>query len=292
MVIFIDDNNKGNIMKLISKISNEFEKRKERNSSYSIRAFARDIGVSHGHLLQLLSGKKSFSYKIVDKIIESLEITKTEADLILGDFKVEEKVKENIRKLLKGSIGEELAVKPIGAEEYIPISHWSYDAIFHLVEDDCSSKLDQETSISVRLNLPIKEVQEKLEKLLIAKVIEVKEKFYIKTCGSYYMRGGATEMRMNELVDKFSNSQRELYEYGMSQFNPLSESNNQFSTQAYRVSEDQIETIRKSILNFSDSIEQTLRLGDDEESKTKDIYFFNTQLFSVTPKKMPSVEGI
>lgn len=54
----------------------EFERRKALNQKYSLRAFARHLGVSSGHLSEVLSGKKTFRPASAIRMAESLDIPK------------------------------------------------------------------------------------------------------------------------------------------------------------------------------------------------------------------------
>lgn len=54
-----------------------------RNSSFSLRAFARDLGVSHTYLSLVLNGKKSLSLKKVIQFSQLLQLDEREADLFM-----------------------------------------------------------------------------------------------------------------------------------------------------------------------------------------------------------------
>lgn len=269
-------------MRLISILAEELETRKEKNSSYSIRAFARDLDISHGHFIQLLSGKKAFTFNSVEKVLNALNIKNSQADLIVKDFKVEEKIKENVKALLNSNINKSSKAIAIGANEYIPISHWSHDAIFHLLEEGALE--EQMTSIELKLSFSKADIHKCLENLKTAGLISIVNNMIQKSCDSYHMKGGACEMAMDKLVKSFDLSQKELFSLAMNQFNPLEDNNNQYSTQAYKVPKNQVETIKKSILSFCDSIENTLKLAHSDQKTLNEehIYFFNTQFFPVT----------
>ena len=269
-------------MRLISILIEELEVRKEKNSAYSIRAFARDLDISHGYFFQLLSGKKAFSFSVVQKILNGLKVDESEAKLIIKDFKVEEKIKESVRGLLRSNLNKTYKDIAIGANEYIPISHWSHDAVFHMLED--GPLKDQAEKIAKRLNFTNDQVVKCLEKLEIAGLISLAEGVAVKCCDSYHMNGGACEMAMKELVKSFDHSQKELFQLAMEQFNPQKNNNNQYSTQAFKIPSNQIENIKKSILQFSDSIEATLKLAENDANSLNQnhIYFLNTQFFPVT----------
>ena len=55
-------------------LNEEFEKRKDLNSSYSLRAFARDLGISAPRLSQVLNQKHGLSLDAATKIAEKLKL--------------------------------------------------------------------------------------------------------------------------------------------------------------------------------------------------------------------------
>jgi uncharacterized protein (TIGR02147 family) len=59
------------------RLKQEFQSRHEKNPSYSLRAFARDIGVSSGQLSRLLNGTRSFTAAQILKIGVQLSWTDT-----------------------------------------------------------------------------------------------------------------------------------------------------------------------------------------------------------------------
>ncbi|MCB0364632.1 MAG: TIGR02147 family protein [Bdellovibrionaceae bacterium] len=74
-------------------LKEDFEKRKLRNPAYSLRAFARDLGLDHASLSQILSGKRRISKANFEKIAQALHLTddqvkqlKHEVDLGLESY--------------------------------------------------------------------------------------------------------------------------------------------------------------------------------------------------------------
>lgn len=55
-------------------LNEEFEKRKDLNSAYSLRAFARDLGISAPRLSQVLKQKHGLSLEAASKIAEKLKL--------------------------------------------------------------------------------------------------------------------------------------------------------------------------------------------------------------------------
>lgn len=61
------------------------------NPQYSLRAFARASGISHTVLSLVLSGKRQFSKKAVQKLVEFLELNPAQAQLLLKKNSKEQK---------------------------------------------------------------------------------------------------------------------------------------------------------------------------------------------------------
>lgn len=65
-------------MELLSTLKDEFQKRCSKNQNYSLRAFARGIGVHPAHLSPILRNKRPITLKTGRKIIENLSFTNEE----------------------------------------------------------------------------------------------------------------------------------------------------------------------------------------------------------------------
>ncbi len=63
---------------LIDLLQSRFNSVKSRNSSYSYRALARDVGVSHATLLNCINYKRNFSPALAYKICKYLELNEAQ----------------------------------------------------------------------------------------------------------------------------------------------------------------------------------------------------------------------
>ncbi len=271
--------NVGGNMVLITLLTDELERRKGKNRSYSLRAFANSLEISSPHLCQLLLGKRSFKRDVVDKIVKALNIDSEDLDHIEAELSAEELVKKKLKDIIDQAVYQELEDKPISASDYLTVCHWHYDAIFHLIH---SGSLELQTQrITKKLNLPLERVEYCIENLIKAKVVEISDDQLIRSIPGYYMQGGNYEMNMEQLRSQFQQSQEELFSRAIESFIPNSGVPNMFTTQAYRIALDQVEMVKSMILDLSNQIEKTVRYEEDEEKRTE-IFFFNSQLFSVT----------
>lgn len=67
-------------------LNEELSSRKARNSSYSMRAFARDLGIGSTSLSDVLAQKRKLSTKNIDKIAEKLALSPKEKDLLIQEI--------------------------------------------------------------------------------------------------------------------------------------------------------------------------------------------------------------
>ncbi|MBI1860262.1 MAG: helix-turn-helix domain-containing protein [Deltaproteobacteria bacterium] len=66
-------------------LKHELERRKRKNPAYSLRGFARALGLSHTLVSHLISGKRAVSKKTAEKIARLIPLTQKEmANLGLG----------------------------------------------------------------------------------------------------------------------------------------------------------------------------------------------------------------
>lgn len=69
-------------------LKNELAKRIDRNSKYSVRAFAKSLEVDSGALSRILSGKQIPSAKVVNKILENMLFEPSEREELLLSIKL------------------------------------------------------------------------------------------------------------------------------------------------------------------------------------------------------------
>lgn len=113
----------------------EYFRRKSRNRSYSLRAFARQLHVPPGPLSEILSQKRPLTAKVARRIAESLAYgpEETEEALKLVDGGIGHSNNEESK--AKGPLPD-LISRRIEADTFSLISDWYHYAILSLVETD------------------------------------------------------------------------------------------------------------------------------------------------------------
>jgi uncharacterized protein (TIGR02147 family) len=143
-------------MKLtISKIlEKNFESRKKKNSRYSLRAFARDLGVSSGKLSEVMNQKITPGPKLLERILDRLDIGPVERARVFKQHLME-------RSLMRHQ-GRFQTV--LTEDQYALIAQPEHFVIMSLLEThDFRSDAGW---ISARLNLPLATVELALTRLV------------------------------------------------------------------------------------------------------------------------------
>lgn len=109
-----------------------------KNSSFSLRAFARDLGVSHTYLSLVLNGKKSLSMKKVIQFTQLLQLDARESDLFMkagaleSQGRIAQKVKTGPVLSKKKAKQEELKYFELEVDRFRMLSDWYHIPIMEL----------------------------------------------------------------------------------------------------------------------------------------------------------------
>lgn len=134
-------------------IQQELKRRQNKNISYSLRAFARDLEISPGYLWDFISGKRSLSKKKALKIAETLNLNKEDThSFILSSQCTEDDYKT-------------------GGLLYQLVSYWHHFAVLSLSKDP-NNKANAKW-IAERLVIKEQEAQEALELLLSQELVKI-----------------------------------------------------------------------------------------------------------------------
>ncbi len=151
---------------IIEKLNSELAKRKKTNSSYSLRAFARDVGINHSLLSRIMASKLEVSSKMVERISENLTFTEEE----LSEIKKEMTFKKRFSSLSDLTLSE---IKALSVEDFKSIQQCYHYAINEITKiDDFFPSCDW---LSNRLNLSSSEAQYLFNKLIDLRMIFISD---------------------------------------------------------------------------------------------------------------------
>lgn len=151
-------------------LTEEYLQRKNRNPMYSLRAFARDLGVSKTSLSDLFTRKRKLSRSNVMKVIEKLSMPPTKRELLFSELK---------RKPLKSSNEDEISKVMLEEDVFRLISDWYYIAILNLIKTKYNKA--NPALVAAKLGISKLEAETAIERLLRLKLIEEKNGRYVRT---------------------------------------------------------------------------------------------------------------
>ena len=135
-------------------LQREFQRRLDANPRYSLRAFARALGVYHATLSSLLSGQRPISAKTIRQIGSSLGLTPKDLEAHAG----------------KSTPLKSKAVVELKEDEFNLIANWQHDAVLEFLQ--LRGESQEARSIARRLKLTAADVLVSLQLLERTGMIE------------------------------------------------------------------------------------------------------------------------
>jgi uncharacterized protein (TIGR02147 family) len=142
--------------------------RQTRNSSYSLRAFARDLGIGATTLSDVLADKRSLSKTNLQKVMEKLLVSPLEQDKLWVDYK------ENVNRAPAPDDRRSL-----DEDTFRLIAEWHYLAILNLARiKDCQADPQW---IANRLGMKKDEIETALERLYRLELVKKTRNRLVRT---------------------------------------------------------------------------------------------------------------
>ncbi len=107
----------------------EFSRRVQKNSHYSLRAFGKQLRISHTLLSLVLNGHRQPSAKLVEKFAESLQYSPDKTHRLLDSLSSGKLAKRQVK---TGGVAAEY--KKISLDQFALVSEWQHYAILSLLE--------------------------------------------------------------------------------------------------------------------------------------------------------------
>jgi uncharacterized protein (TIGR02147 family) len=135
-------------------LETEFARRRQKNSRYSLRMFARQLTVPSGRLSELVSGRRRMSEELGARIATRLLLPPEERDLFLQLARQERSPK---------TAAKETVFRPLDSDAFHAIADWYHFAILSLMETD--DYTHDPAWIAKRLNISPIQARGALERL-------------------------------------------------------------------------------------------------------------------------------
>jgi len=113
-------------------LQSELSRRKHRNPSYSLRAFARDLNISVSKLSLVMRGMKGLSAKSGQKIAKNIGLGDQETELFISLIEAKHSRSRVTRERALNALAQRFSLLPF--ETFQIICDWQYFAILELAE--------------------------------------------------------------------------------------------------------------------------------------------------------------
>lgn len=136
----------------------DYEAKKKKNSRFSMRSYAKMLGISSGRLSEILSGKSPLTEKKARSIIEKLSLDTQDKQYFLRLVENE----NHFRSQTRGQ-SQTTTTRKLNIEEFSVICDWEYFSLMALIE---TSTFKSETKwIAKKLGISVVRTQEVLLRL-------------------------------------------------------------------------------------------------------------------------------
>lgn len=167
-------------------LQQEFLRRSSQNPSYSLRAFARQLNLSHATVSGLLSGKRKITAATVLKLKDALSLGPSE----VAQFLEPATAAVNLP-----------SYKPLAQDVFAAISEWHFDAILELAQIE-DADLSPE-GVAEALEIPVLKARLAIETLVRLKMLTADETGRLRCQQNY---------STNDLDFNFTNSAQRRYQ--------------------------------------------------------------------------------
>jgi uncharacterized protein (TIGR02147 family) len=240
-------------------LEQELARRNSANLNYSLRAFARDLGVDSSFLSKLLSGKRSMTVRTIRSLAPRLALSETDAQSFIH------KANGRRRRNSVGSL-EIQAFQEVENHKLAQMTEWYHLAILELVS--VKGFQGNGTWIGEHLGLIPNQAQQALDELMSTGVLSQKEDGLWKSELSNHTFSGLKVPRM-QLVKK------QIYEQAVA---ALSQQVGTHGTMTVAISEKRYEEAVERIVKFRRELSRFLSEPDEKDK----VYQIVASLFPIS----------
>ena len=254
-------------------ILREFERRKAKNESYSLRAFARDLGLTSGRLSQYFSGKRRITIAVGRIISENLGLSPTET----GEFfrTLREKKKGDPEPLLATT--EESRRHQLDQNNFDVIAVPLHLGLLSLMDVD---NFEPEAAwMAGRLNVSRLEVELCLARLQSADLIT-------RTATGWEKKHRQVETSDGVLSNALRRAHRKILEETLEAQQTIDLHFRDITSMCLTIDSDRIEEAKEMIRKFRDAFTENMESG-----KRTEVYRLNIQLMPLTNVRARSRSG-
>ncbi len=243
----------------------ELTKRQTRNSAYSLRAFARDLGIGVTTLSDVLADKRSLSKTNLEKVSIKLMLSPMELEQVWQEYK------QNYQKDLE--IDEHALVDE---DTFRLIGDWKHLAILNLAKIP-ENQAGKPSWIARRLGTTTEEAAVTLERLLRLKLVKKQESKLVRTSKPIVTSNNIPSMAIRKYhSENLWLAEKTLHEEDVSR--------RQFVSTTLAINPENLPRATELMIKTRNKIEAML-----EEGPVTEVYTVSFQMFPLT--KLQATKG-
>jgi uncharacterized protein (TIGR02147 family) len=247
------------------------------NPAFSMRAFAKHIGLGQSAVSQVLAGKKNLSFESASRIAQKLKLEEKEAEYFRLLVQIETTKDPEIKKSLlfrAQSLNSDHKVRDLSVDLFSTIADWYHAVIENLTEVAGFDFTPAE--ISKCLGISKHEAELAIERLLRLEMIEQDPKDPNK-----YRRVREYTLTTSQVPNKALRSfHRQMMEKAIDSLETQTPKEKFIGTETIAFSKDSLPQVFELADEF---LKKVVKISENSKLKT-DVYHLGVQFFNLTPK--------
>jgi uncharacterized protein (TIGR02147 family) len=255
--------------------------RTSKNPAYSLRAFAKNLGLAPSYLSAVMNGKKSLSPDTAYAVTEKLNLGEQEAAYFRVLAQIEGTKNPALRESLlqrAQTLSPTVVVSDLSVDQFKMMADWHHSAI--VAATDLSDIEVNPDRIAKILGLSLAEVQVAVERLIRLKVLERESEGRLKQVASH---SRLVSQKPNRAVRSYHRQNLEKAIENLSQHAP---DERFFGSETFCIDDSHLEEFRKLCNQFLDS---ALVLANKAKTKNQ-VYHLGVQFFRFSQGKPKEVK--
>jgi uncharacterized protein (TIGR02147 family) len=244
-----------------------FDDRIARNERYSLRAYARDLGMSPSALSSIFNGRKGLSSDQATKIAKKIALTETQTRFFILSVKAKHERSSQMRATAVLGLKAFEQRRALDGVTFDPISNWYFYALLELTElPDCEHKAEW---FAVRLGLDLALVKRAIAQLIHHGHLEFKN-------NRFRSLAPETSAMTSKAAESFKKFHREILEKAQTSLVQDTLEDREFLSATFAFARENIDAAKKELREFQEAF---ARKYYDQVSPKDSVYQISMQFF-------------
>jgi len=255
-------------------LKEEFQQRCEVNSSYSLRAFSRDLRLSPASLSEIFNGRQGMSVSRAQQVVERLNLSEDEKDVFCQLVEAEHGRCDIKRKVAKAKLQQRLARPYLEVQKNIldVLTNWYYFAILELTH--IKGFQANVSWTAQQLNISELQVEEAVDKMQRVGLLEIVDDRWIDTENFFATPSDIPSQKIKQLhLQLLQKAEQAVVEQSVDE--------RDFSSVIMAFDQGDMPKIKNKIKEFRQSLNKYISKSENKNS----VYSLNIHFLKLTNSK-------